>query len=92
MVRILNFSVLSNCFGMTIDLLKVDVSEVLSSTNVVELEKNESQDTLAGEARQFEDEEEKEYWAVLEFLESCKILGFNKILDLKLSVVCEPCR
>ena len=51
-------NLMSNCFGVTIDMLKVDVAEVLSSTNIVE-ELNDEQNILS-ENNFLENEDQEE--------------------------------
>merc|ERR1711881_317528 len=66
---------LSNCFGISIDLLKVDIVQVLSSTNVVALEQEETQEDL-GDGK-FDNDEEKEYAKLVDRTNSINAISFD---------------
>lgn len=73
-------NLLSNAFGMKIDLMKVDIQEVLSNIeiNTVELDKTDSQDILGGKgSKNYENLDEKEYAELVDRTNSIQAISFD---------------
>merc|ERR1719220_1689313 len=71
-------NLLSNVFGLKVDLMRCDVKDILSSVNVLGLENTDSQETIGGKGnRAYANEDEKEYADLVDRTNSIQAISFD---------------
>ena len=72
-------NMLSNCFGLKIDLMKCDVKDVLSNVNILDIENTDSQTEILGGKgnKAYANQDEKEYADLVDRTNSIQAISFD---------------